>query len=157
MIGSTSQRGGEVMSDSSSLRPGLTHIQTITVDERLLVPAMAGFYASFGTMPQVFATACMVGFIEWACIELINPYLSVEEDSVGTHVDVSHVAATPSGMTVRAEVEPVEVSGRKLRFRVRCFDDAELIREGFPERAIIHREKFAGKIARKRDRHQASA
>lgn len=145
------------MSDSSALHPGLTHVQTIAVDERLLVPAMAGFYTSFGTMPQVFATAYLVGFIEWACIELINPYLSPDEDSVGTHVDVSHVAATPSGMTVRAEVELTEATGRKLRFRVRCFDDAELIGEGFHERAIIHREKFAGKIARKRDQHQASA
>jgi fluoroacetyl-CoA thioesterase len=145
------------MADSSSLRPGLTHTQMIAVDERLLVPAMAGFYTSFGTMPQVFATAYMVGFIEWACIELINPYLGAEEDSVGTHVDVSHVAATPSGMTVRAEVELVEVSGRKLRFRVRCFDDAEPIGEGFHERAIIHREKFAGKIARKRDQHRVGA
>jgi fluoroacetyl-CoA thioesterase len=145
------------MSDSSALHPGLAHIQTISVDERLLVPAMAGFYTSFATMPQVFATAYMVGFIEWACIELINPYLSAEEDSVGTHVDVSHVAATPSGMTVRAEVELIEVIGRKLRFRVRCFDDAELIGEGFHERAIIHREKFAGKIARKRDGQRAGA
>jgi len=145
------------MSDSSALHPGLTHVQTIAVDERLLVPAMAGFYTSFGTMPQVFATAYLVGFIEWACIELINPYLSPDEDSVGTHVDVSHVAATPSGMTVRAVTMRPPRARAFSRFRVRCFDDAELIGEGFHERAIIHREKFAGKIARKRSQHQPGA
>lgn len=134
------------------LRPGLRHVQTLRVDESLTVPGLSRAFSSFSDMPPVFATAFMVGFIEWACIEALRPYLAPNERTVGTHVDVSHVAATPAGMTVIAEVELIEVQGRRLRFKVRCRDDGELIGEGFHERALIDGLKFLARVEQKRAR-----
>lgn len=86
----------------------------------------------------------MVGFIEWACIEALRPYLNVTQKTVGTLVNVSHIAATPVGMTVRAQVELIAIEGRKLRFKVQCLDDSGPIGEGFHERAVIETDKFLG-------------
>ena len=63
--------------------------------------------------------------------------------------DISHLAATPIGMTVTAEVELVELRGRKLRFTVSCRDDADLIGEGFHERAVIDHPKFMARVSAK--------
>ncbi|RUV25520.1 MAG: thioesterase [Mesorhizobium sp.] len=134
---------------TSDLKPGLHHVQTLRVDDSLTVPAMTTAFASFADMPPVFATAFMVGFIEWACVEALRPFLSSHERTVGTHVDVSHVAATPVGMTVTADVELVAVQGRKLRFKVSCSDENGLIGEGFHERAIVDHDKFMARVLAK--------
>jgi fluoroacetyl-CoA thioesterase len=134
---------------SPELRPGLVHVQTIRIGESLTVPALSHAFGSFVEMPSVFATAMMVGFVEWACIEALRPYLDPGEQTVGTHVDLSHVAATPIGMTASARVELVEVHGRKLRFQVTCRDDADRIGAGFHERFVIDRETFASRLAAK--------
>ena len=131
------------------LKPGLRHIQTLRVSEALSVPAMAPSFASFADMPPVFATAYMVAFIEWACLEMLKAHLDPGEGSVGTHVDVSHAAATPIGMIVTAEVELVAVEGRKLRFQVTCHDEADEIGRGFHERFIIDRAKFMSRVEAK--------
>lgn len=67
-------------------------------------------------MPAVFATAFMVGFVEWTCIEALRPYLAGHQRTVGTHVDMNHKAATSIGMQVTAEVELLAVEGRRRRF-----------------------------------------
>ena len=131
---------------SPELKPGLRHIQALPVDPSLTVPAVSKAFA-FEDMPPVFATAFLVGFIEWACIEALRPYLDAGERTVGTHVDVSHTAATPVGMTVTAEVELIAVEGRKLRFKVACRDDAGPIGEGFHERAVIDLARFMARVA----------
>ena len=128
---------------------GLRHAATLTVDDGLTVPRVSPAFAGFTNMPPVFATAFMVGFIEATCIEALRPYLGEGEGTVGTHVDVSHTAATPVGMRVTAEVELVEVQGRKLRFRVACRDEVDLIGEGFHERALIDRARFVARVAAK--------
>ena len=104
-------------------------------------------------MPPVLATAIMVGFIEATCIEAIAPHLDQGEHSVGIHVDVSHIAATPASMSITAEVELLEVNGRKLRFRVRAEDEDGLIGEGLHQRAIIDTGKFNDRLAAKAGRH----
>ncbi len=126
----------------SDLKPGLTHRQTLIIDASLTVPAVSKAFAGFAGMPPVFATAFMVGFVECACIEAIKPFLDDNEGSVGIHVDLSHIAATPIGLTVSADVTLVEVKKKKLKFRVSCRDDFDLIGEGFHERAIIDRPQF---------------
>ena len=131
----------------AELQPGLRHVQTLRVDQSLAVPAMTAPFAGFADMPPVLATAYMVAFIEWACIEALRPFLKPDQRTVGTHVDVSHVAATPVGMTVTAQVELVAVEGRKLRFKVACHDEGGLIGEGFHERAIIDFDKFMARVA----------
>jgi fluoroacetyl-CoA thioesterase len=131
------------------LRPGLRHAQAIIVSDALTVPAVSVAFTGFADMPPVFATTFMVGFVEWTCIEALRPYLAVHQRTVGTHVDLSHIAATPVGMEVTAEVELVAVEGRRLRFRVECRDSAEVIGRGFHERAIIDGDKFVERVRRK--------
>jgi len=132
------------------LKPGLHHRQTILVDQRLTVPSMAEAFTGFADMPPVFATAFLVGFVEWACIEALRPYLSPEQRTVGVHVDLSHSAATPVGMYVTADVELVAIDDRKLRFKVTCRDDAEAICEGFHERFIVDGARFMARVEKKR-------
>jgi fluoroacetyl-CoA thioesterase len=131
---------------SPDLKAGLRHTQTLRVDERLTVPAMAASFGSFAEMPPVFATAFLVAFIEWSCIEALRPYLDAGEHTVGTHIDVGH---TPVGMTVTADVELIAREGRKLRFKISCRDESGPIGEGFHERAVIDRTKFMARVAAK--------
>lgn len=133
----------------NDLRPGLRHAQAITVSDALTVPAMSAAFAGFADMPPVFATAFMIGFVEWTCIEALRPYLSAHQRTVGTYLDLSHIAATPIGMEVTAEVELVAVEGRRLRFRVECHDTVEVIGRGFHERAIIDGDKFVERVRQK--------
>lgn len=133
----------------STLVIGLSHRETMRVEARHTVPAVAPDWPGFADMPPVFATAMMVGFMEQTCITALRPYLQAGQHSVGTHVAMSHVAATPAGMTVTAEVELVEVEGRALTFRVSCRDDAGPIGEGTHRRAIIDVERFMGRLAGK--------
>ena len=92
------------MTPIENLKPGLRHQLTIAVDERLTVPSVSAAYAGFADMPPVFATAFLVGLVEWTCIEALRPYLAPEQRTVGVHVDLSHSAATPVGMKVTAAV-----------------------------------------------------
>ena len=101
-------------------------------------------------MPGVLATGYMVALFEWACIIAINPYLDwPTEQTVGTHVNLSHVAATPPGLTVHIRGELTRIDGRKLTFSVKAHDGVDLISEGTHERFIIHRPKFESKMIEK--------
>ncbi|HVY86975.1 MAG TPA: thioesterase family protein [Caulobacterales bacterium] len=133
----------------SALFPGLTHMQTLHVDESLTVPSVSKSFTGFRDMPPVFATAFMVGFIEWACVEALRPYLDSGEHSVGTHIDVSHAAATPVGMRVTATVQLIAVDGRKLRFKVSARDEFDLIGEGYHDRVVIDQARFMRRVSRK--------
>lgn len=134
----------------ADLRPGLRHVAHLEVTEGLTVPGLASAFGAFADMPPVFATACMVGFIEATCIEALRPYLAPHERTVGTGLEVSHRAATPVGMTVTAAVELVEVDGRRLRFSVECRDEAELIGQGHHERFIVDATRFLAGVEGKR-------
>jgi fluoroacetyl-CoA thioesterase len=68
---------------------------------------------------------------------------------VGTHVYLSHVAPTPAGMRVTAQVELIEVKERVLRFRVDCYDQCGLIGSGYHERTVIDPEHFMAKVRKK--------
>jgi fluoroacetyl-CoA thioesterase len=129
-----------------SLPSQLQHIQKGMVTDALIVPAMTPSFASFAAMPPVFATAYMVAFMEWACIEALAPFLEDGERTVGTLVDMTHVAATPSGMAIEAHVTLLSATGRKLRFEVECRDEAGLIGKGFHERALINVESFLARL-----------
>ncbi len=129
-----------------SLIAGLRYQHHIVVSQAKTVPAIYPESADFLRMPEVFATGFLVGFLEWACILAIKPHLDgPQEQSVGTHINVSHLAATPPGLTVTATVELLAVEGRKLTFAVQAHDGMDLISSGTHERHIIHREKFDAK------------
>ncbi|HEU5018087.1 MAG TPA: thioesterase family protein, partial [Pseudolabrys sp.] len=110
-----------------TLKPGLTCSFSYTVPENKTVPFTYPESPEIASMPKVFATGFMIVLMEWTCIQLMAPHLDEGEGSVGIHVDVSHTAATPPGMSVTVEAECVEVSGRKLSFRVRAHDGIDMI------------------------------
>src|SRR5690349_4129976 len=103
----------------NSLVPGVSHSLSLHINDKLLVTAFTPHFRGFADLPPVFATAFLVGLMEWACIETLKPYLLDGENTVGTHVYLSHVAPTPAGMPiatkVTAQVELIEVKERVLR------------------------------------------
>ncbi|NOT66551.1 MAG: thioesterase family protein [Methylotenera sp.] len=135
----------------ASLKTGIQYTHTFIVPKSKTVPALYPEAEEFIAMPEVFATGFLVGFLEWACIKAINPHLDwPQEQTVGTHINVSHQAATPAGLKVTANVELVAIEGRKLVFNVEAHDSIELISTGTHERFIINREKFDAKLAAKK-------
>ena len=138
------------MSDhASGLFVGLRHEARQVVTDAQTVPRIGPDWPGFADMPPVFATAMMIGFIEQTCALAIHPHLADGQGTVGTHVDVSHVAATPVGMIVIAEIELTGIAGRMLTFAVTCRDAAGLIGEGIHKRAIIDLPRFLAKVAAK--------
>jgi fluoroacetyl-CoA thioesterase len=136
-----------------SLRPGLVYEHRFVVPATKTVPALYPEAEEFQAMPEVFATGFLVGFLEWACLKAILPHLDwPHEQTVGTHIDVSHAAATPPGLEVVANVELLAVEGRKLVFAVRAHDGVDLISEGRHERHVIVKERFEARVRAKKDR-----
>lgn len=131
------------------LQPGLKHSATITIGEALSVPASGRLLGETADMPPVFATANMIAFVEWTCVAALMPYLAPVQRTVGTRIEMTHTAATPIGMKVTAEIELVEIDGRRLRFKASCRDEAEPIGEGFHERMVIDHVRFMQRLARK--------
>ncbi|WP_238367076.1 thioesterase family protein [Mesobacterium pallidum] len=113
------------------------------------VPALFPDATHLQGMPGVLATAKMIGLMEWACVEHLLPYYDEGEVSLGIHVDVNHIAATPPGMKVTVETEVEEIDGRFIWFRVRARDEHDVIGEGRHRRAIVAQEKFEAKAAAK--------
>lgn len=124
---------------------GLRHTARLRIDTSFTVPAISPKFA-FATMPAVFATAFLVGFVESACVDALRPYLTTDQRTVGSHVNLSHSAATPIGMEVTAEVELVAIDGKRLTFNIVCRDEVELICEGQHERFIVDFERFVAKV-----------
>jgi fluoroacetyl-CoA thioesterase len=130
-----------------TLRPGIRATHTFIVPSSKTVPALYPEAPEFVIMPEVFATGFLVGFLEWACIKAINPHLDwPQEMTLGTHVDVSHEAATPPGREVTATVELVEVDGKRLVFAVEAHDGVAVISRGRHQRHIIQRDKFLARL-----------
>lgn len=94
---------------------------------------------------RVFATPMMIALMERTCRTSVKPYLDEGQETVGTHVNVSHVSATPVGMKVRCESELIGIDRRKLVFKVAAYDQEGLIGEGVHERFIIDVGKFKEK------------
>jgi fluoroacetyl-CoA thioesterase len=135
--------------DFTDLEIGLRCSRTVTVTEAMAVTTASGLFGVAAEMPPVFATANMIAFIEWTCVAALAPYLAPRQRTLGTRVEVSHLAATPVGMQVSAEIELVEIDGRRLRFKVTCRDKAETIGEGFHERTLVEYDRFIARLARK--------
>ena len=99
---------------------------------------------------EVFATPAMVALMEKAAMDSMALSLEPGQGTVGTEICVSHLAATPVGVSVRAESELEAVEGRLLRFRVRAWAGEELIGEGTHTRCIVYNERFMAKALAKR-------
>jgi fluoroacetyl-CoA thioesterase len=132
-----------------SLKPGLTHRFSYKVPENKTVPYTYPESPEIAAMPKVFATGNMIILMEWTCTQLLTPYLDPGEGSLGVHVDVSHLAATPPGMTVTVDAECVAVTGQRVAFKVRAHDGVDLIGEGRHERFVVMWDKFNARVAAK--------
>lgn len=126
------------------LKTGINGHTEITVTEDKLACTVGSGVA------RVFATPMMVALIEKTAAESVRPFLEEGQSTVGTLVNVSHVAATPSGMRVWADTELIEVDRRRLVFKVSACDECGLIGEGTHERFIVQTEKFQDKADAKK-------
>jgi len=136
-----------------SLQPGIEHTFTFRVSPSKTVAALYPESPEFQQMPEVFATGFLVGFFEWACIRAIIPHLDwPEEQSVGTQIDMSHLAATPPGMEVTATVKLTAVEGKRLKFELEATDGVDVIGRGTHERFVIDKTKFVERIRQKAEK-----
>jgi fluoroacetyl-CoA thioesterase len=132
-----------------TLKAGLKHHFAYKVPESKTVPFLYQEAPDLQAMPKVFATGFMIGLMEWTCVQLMAPHLDPGEGSVGVHIDVSHAAATPVGLTVTVGVECTAVDGRRISFRVEAHDGVDLIGEGRHERFVVGWDRFNAKLAEK--------
>jgi len=138
----------------ASLKPGIRLEHRFTVPSTKTVPSLYPEAPEFQAMPEVFATGFLVGLLEWACIKAVIPHIDwPREQTVGTHIDVSHEAATPPGLDVRVTVELLAVEGRRLVFAVEAHDGEDRISSGRHERFVIDKAKFDAKALDKQKRH----
>ena len=98
---------------------------------------------------RVLATPVMINLIEAAALEAVEHLLPEGHQSLGTVLNVRHIAATPVGMRVTASAAVTGVEGRTIRFRVEARDEKELIGDGTHERVVVNVEKFAARVQRK--------
>lgn len=94
----------------------------------------------------VYATPCMVALMEGAACDAIAEAIPEGKTSVGTMLNISHIAATPVGMAVRAEAEVTEVDGSTITFQITAYDEAGKIGEGTHKRAVITSQRFLDKV-----------
>ena len=125
------------------IAPGLKGSVEITVGEEHTAPSIGS-----GRV-HVLATPVMINLIEAAALKAIEHLLPAGYQSLGTHLDVRHLAATPVGMKARATAEVVKVEGRTVSFRVSAADEKDLIGEGAHERVVVNVAKFDLRVQKK--------
>ncbi|MBV8299255.1 MAG: thioesterase family protein [Candidatus Eremiobacteraeota bacterium] len=97
----------------------------------------------------VLSTPMLVQLVEEAAMQCVAPALDPDEVTLGTHVDLAHLAATPVGLIVRTEVEILKVDGRRIEYAFTAFDEREKIAEGTHERYVTSRDKFRERLEEK--------
>jgi predicted thioesterase len=125
------------------LRSGLSGQATTVVAEHNTAPALGS-----GSVP-VFATPAMAALVEAAAVQAVADALGEDQTTVGVYLDLQHLAATPIGLTVRAEARLVNIEGRRLTFRVTAYDDVEQIGIGSHQRMLVDTERFLARTLKK--------
>jgi fluoroacetyl-CoA thioesterase len=126
------------------LRPGLSGSTEIVVGEEHTAPRVGS-----GRV-HVLATPVMINLFEAAALAAIEHLLAEGYQSLGTHLDVRHIAATPVGMKVFASATVTRVDGRTVHFRLEARDEKDLIGDGIHERVVVNVAKFAQRIEKKK-------
>ncbi len=130
--------------DGGGLRPGRIGTATRTVGKK-----HTALSEGSGRAP-VLATPAMVALIEAAAVACVEDQLAEGQETLGVHIDVEHIAATPVGLKVTATAELIEHAGRKLVFNVEARDSRELIGRGRHTRVIVDSARFRAKVEAKR-------
>jgi fluoroacetyl-CoA thioesterase len=125
------------------LEPGATNTLTIVVDESMTADRFGN------TGVHVLATPMLVSYFELAAHQLVMPALEPGQGTVGSHIDIRHLAATPIGMRVTFRATLTERDGRRLVFRVEADDERDHVGEGTHERFVVDMKTFMGRIAAK--------
>lgn len=125
------------------LKIGIKGIGTQAVNETNVASALGNAGV------DVFGTPYLIALAEKTCLDSIAPFLENGQSSVGSEIHMTHMAATPMGMTVRCESELIEVDNSRLVFEVKAFDDEEQVLKGTHVRYVINMEKFLSKVAKK--------
>jgi len=126
------------------INPGLFAELEIIVQDNDTARAAAG-----ETLPAVLSTPRLIALMESSAHAVILPFLLEGQSSVGTMVNIRHIAATPVGMKVRFRAELLQVDGKRLHFRVEAWDEIEKIGEGEHDRFIIDTQKFYDRLLKK--------
>lgn len=127
----------------TALKPGLKGAAELLVGEQHTAPRIGS-----GRV-HVLATPVMINLMEAAALDAVEHLLPPGHQSLGTRIDVSHVAATPVGMRARATAEVVEVAGNKIAFRVEAHDEVDLIGEGSHHRVVVKVDRFDQRVQAK--------
>jgi fluoroacetyl-CoA thioesterase len=125
------------------LQPGLEGEASLTVADEHTAPRVGS-----GRV-RVLATPVMINLIEAAALAAIEHLLPQGYQSLGTHLDVRHIAATPVGMEVVAVARVSKVEGRTVSFTVEARDEKELIGDGTHERVVVNVAKFDARVQKK--------
>ena len=125
------------------LTPGLVGRTELVVGEEHTAPRVGS------GLVHVLATPVMINLFEAAALDAVDQHLPAGYQSLGTVLNVRHIAATPVGMRVRAAAEIVRVEGRTVFLKVKAEDENELIGDGLHERVVVNVEKFSQRVKRK--------
>lgn len=131
------------MADLSKLTPGLEGQVSAKVEPARMAPAVGSGHA------PVFASPSMVALMEGASVAAIEHLLPGGHQSLGTHLDIQHIAATPEGLTVTATARLTDISGRKLTFAVEAHDGIEIIGRGSHTRVVVDTPRFMSRLESK--------
>ncbi len=123
----------------------------MTGEERLTVGEANRITFADERMPAVLATPWLVAHLEYAARRAIAPCLDENERSVGTFVEVEHLAPVPEGFQVVCRARVIHVDGRVVTFQVEAHDDTEVVARGLHRRRVIDVDRFAKRLQRKRD------
>jgi predicted thioesterase len=129
--------------DLTQLRPGLVGAADLRVGVEHTAPSIGS-----GAIP-VLGTPVMINLMEGAALAAVEHLLPAGHQSLGIHLDVRHIAATPIGMRVRATAELTNVDGRTLTFRVEARDEREVIGDGMHQRVVVNVARFDQRVQAK--------
>jgi fluoroacetyl-CoA thioesterase len=132
-----------------SLRPGLSHVNRITIDRERTIGFM-------GEEARTYATPAMIRDIEYTCRDLIVEHADPGEDSVGMEVAVKHLAPTLMGMTVEIAVRVIAVDGRKVSFEATVKDELDQVGAGTHIRFVVEKAKTFERLKAKAARLAAA-
>src|SRR6266542_2096423 len=131
------------MSSTENLKPGLKGTAELIVGAEHTAPRVGS-----GRV-HVLATPVMINLMEAAALDAIEALLPQGHQSLGTHLNVGHYAATPVGMGLRATAAVTKVEGRTIEFRIEAFDDRERVGDGTHTRVVVNVERFDQRVQRK--------